>query len=246
MVIYQIRNIVNNKIYVGSSSIFEKRKTRHIYELRNGNHHSSKLQRSFNKYGEESFIFEILETLNSNSKDELLEKEQEYLDKLKPELNGWHFAKIPLNHQFCKEWKKAWKKGVQKKITQYDLGGHKIADWNSIKECGEALGISANQISGCCQGLKKTAKGFRFSYMGQPIVYKRKSRARYTPIQRKKSWSKHSANTKYNVTHEGKTIEIVNLKKFCEGIDISVSSAYNVINGKQKSTKGYIFSRAKK
>ena len=59
--IYQIRNLVNGKVYVGSAVNLQHRRREHRSDLRNGNHHSIKLQRAYNKYGESSFAFEILE-----------------------------------------------------------------------------------------------------------------------------------------------------------------------------------------
>jgi len=84
-VIYQIRNILNNKIYIGSSVLFEKRKINHLNCLRKNKHVNIILQNSWNKYGEENFIFEILEEVFD--KNILIEREQSYLDKLQPEFN---------------------------------------------------------------------------------------------------------------------------------------------------------------
>lgn len=62
--IYQIKNLINNKIYIGSTiRPLYKRKYEHFSELRNNEHCNTYLQRSFNKYGEENFSFTILETL---------------------------------------------------------------------------------------------------------------------------------------------------------------------------------------
>ena len=49
--IYQIKNTLNGKVYVGSAKDFEKRWKRHFKDLENGVHSSIKFQRSFNKHG---------------------------------------------------------------------------------------------------------------------------------------------------------------------------------------------------
>ena len=49
--IYKIENIVNKRIYIGSTKNYEKRKDTHFRTLRNNNHHNDFLQRSFNKHG---------------------------------------------------------------------------------------------------------------------------------------------------------------------------------------------------
>ncbi len=59
--IYTITNLVNNKIYVGKSVDYQRRLWDHKYELRKNIHNNRYLQRSFNKYGENSFEFELLE-----------------------------------------------------------------------------------------------------------------------------------------------------------------------------------------
>jgi group I intron endonuclease len=59
--IYKIENIVNGKIYVGSSIDISKRFYKHLWMLRKGVHDNCHLQNSFNEYGENSFKFSILE-----------------------------------------------------------------------------------------------------------------------------------------------------------------------------------------
>lgn len=78
--VYKIINKVNNKYYIGSSNNIHKRWNEHKRTLNENKHHSQYLQRSWNKYGPESFDFLIIES-NINEKD-LLIKEQEYLNKV--------------------------------------------------------------------------------------------------------------------------------------------------------------------
>lgn len=58
--IYQIKNILNNKVYVGSVKDFEKRWKRYFKDLEKGCYFFIKFQRFFNKYGNvfECFILE--------------------------------------------------------------------------------------------------------------------------------------------------------------------------------------------
>src|SRR5271166_3149498 len=83
--IYEIVNIKNNKRYIGSAIDFRRRKRNHLNLLRKQKHHSIKLQNSFNKYGENSFQFNVIEKLFE--KERLIGREQYYLDNIKPELN---------------------------------------------------------------------------------------------------------------------------------------------------------------
>ena len=82
--IYQIYNKINNKSYIGSSVRLNKRWKRHLTDLKCNVHHSLALQRAHNKYGCDNFEFLILEYCEN---EQLLEREQYYLDSLKPEYN---------------------------------------------------------------------------------------------------------------------------------------------------------------
>lgn len=62
--IYKIINVINNKFYVGSAVDFKRRKTRHFSELRTNKHNNRHLQSAWNKYGEQSFVFVIVEQLS--------------------------------------------------------------------------------------------------------------------------------------------------------------------------------------
>jgi group I intron endonuclease len=83
--IYKITNIVNNKFYIGSSKKLNKRLIDHFSRLRNNSHKNKHLQDSFNKYGEVNFQIDILEEFENITAEELLDKEQEYLDSI----NDW-------------------------------------------------------------------------------------------------------------------------------------------------------------
>ena len=66
--IYRIRNLTNNKFYIGSAVNLNKRKNQHFHYLRNNKHHNKPLQNSYNKYGESSFIFNMTAVLKGYRK----------------------------------------------------------------------------------------------------------------------------------------------------------------------------------
>lgn len=68
--IYSITNIINNKIYIGQSVEIEQRWKRHKRELNQNKHINEYLQRSWNKYGEDLFVFEIIEKCDVNELDD--------------------------------------------------------------------------------------------------------------------------------------------------------------------------------
>lgn len=77
--IYKIINKSNGKFYIGSSNNIQLRWNIHKSELRRNTHHNNYLQHAWNKYGEDNFIFEIIEII---PKGKLIESEQKYLDKI--------------------------------------------------------------------------------------------------------------------------------------------------------------------
>lgn len=87
--VYVIKNNVNGKQYVGSSIDLRMRRIQHFSKLRCGKHVNSHLQNAYNKYGSEAFEFEILEIIEitDNIKESLLNREQFWIDNLKPEYN---------------------------------------------------------------------------------------------------------------------------------------------------------------
>jgi group I intron endonuclease len=65
--IYKIINVVNNKFYVGSAVDLKRRKTRHFSELRTGKHNNRYLQAAWVKYGEQAFVFVVVEELSDDA-----------------------------------------------------------------------------------------------------------------------------------------------------------------------------------
>lgn len=93
--IYKITCIINNKCYVGSSINIRNRWSEHKSKLKKNKHHSIFLQRSWNKYKERNFIFEIVEECEK-TKEIILEREQFYIDSLSPSFNILKIAGSPL------------------------------------------------------------------------------------------------------------------------------------------------------
>ena len=81
--IYKIINNINGKFYVGSAKDIDKRWYDHKRELMLNIHRNPKLQHSWNHHGEDEFVFEMLEE-TSPDQQILFEREQYYLDTLKP------------------------------------------------------------------------------------------------------------------------------------------------------------------
>ena len=95
--IYKILNIVNNKVYVGSSVDIKRRWKSHLNKLKHSKHPNSHLQHAWNKYGEESFAFYIKEEVIFE--DILLKREGYWQDFYKSYNNdfGYNMNRVDEN-----------------------------------------------------------------------------------------------------------------------------------------------------
>ncbi len=90
MGVFQIRNKVNGKILIGSSSNLPAILNRFKTELRMGNCRNASLQKDWNEFGPEAFVFEELEILkplddpNYEAAEDLRFLEELWIEKLKP------------------------------------------------------------------------------------------------------------------------------------------------------------------
>lgn len=75
--IYKITHVSSEKMYIGSAVSIRRRITTHKHSLKKGSHHSQKLQRAWNKYGEDAFEFK---TVLVCSRENLLMYEQTCID----------------------------------------------------------------------------------------------------------------------------------------------------------------------
>jgi len=177
-VIYMIKNISTDKVYIGSSIHgLTKRKRCHITNLKKNKHHSIKLQRAWNKYGEDSFIFEIVETC---SNENILLQEQYYIDKYNSYSSGYNATPVAGN---CsgREVKKETrlkisnslkgrkvtrteehnkKLGVtrRKKVILFNNLGETIQEFESVNSAANYLQVSQGNISSNCLGINKSKK----------------------------------------------------------------------------------------
>jgi group I intron endonuclease len=81
--IYKITNTTNKKFYIGSAKDIDHRWYCHTNDLNANRHVNPKFQNAWHKYGESSFTFEIIESVEPKP-ELLLEREDHYLQLLKP------------------------------------------------------------------------------------------------------------------------------------------------------------------
>ncbi len=88
MGIYQIRNIVNDKVLIGSSLDLPGILNRHKFQLKMGGHPNKALQADWNEFGAESFAFEIVDEITPKEgrdhREELEFLEELWLEKSQP------------------------------------------------------------------------------------------------------------------------------------------------------------------
>lgn len=86
MGIYKITCLETNDFYIGSTeTYFAQRWSVHKSQLRAATHRNYLLQELYNKHGLKSFVFEVIEVVDS--KEFLFIREQYYMDILRPSLN---------------------------------------------------------------------------------------------------------------------------------------------------------------
>lgn len=161
--VYQIRNVINGKIYLGSTSRrFSQRKAEHFKNLRKGLHKNRHLQNAWNKYGSKNFVFEIIEVCD---KEKCVEREQHYLCTLHPQYNHRPNAASNLG---CKWNDNQWKKCLPKKGREsFFFSGEFFKFRNLISgeevtlpkfEFSEKYSIDPSHVTKICNGKVKTAK----------------------------------------------------------------------------------------
>jgi hypothetical protein len=87
--VYQIRNTQNQKVFVTATPNFKTINGRRLM-LKGGSHKNRQLQEEWNQFGEDAFVFEVLEVLEEKKEgyfdkaDELKKLEEKWIEKLHP------------------------------------------------------------------------------------------------------------------------------------------------------------------
>lgn len=145
--VYAISNKVNGKTYVGSALSLRGRMLTHRSCLRRGTHDNTHLQRSWNRYGENSFRFDVLQTC---SPDRLILCEQKWIDFLDSAVRKHGYNLCPtagslLGHRHSEETRALYRK--QRKGTVPVAATRAAAIANRGKKRSPEIGakISASQ-----------------------------------------------------------------------------------------------------
>lgn len=126
--IYKIANKITNDFYIGSAVNLYSRLSTHKANLKNQKHPNNYLQNVFNKYGLDNLFFEIIETVKD--KNELIEREQFYIDTLNPEYNIRKIANSNLGLKHSRETKLKMSKANKGNKSRL---GHKNSEKHKLK-----------------------------------------------------------------------------------------------------------------
>lgn len=155
--IYLITNLVNNKVYVGSSVDLLKRYKEHEYYLKKNKHHNMHLQRAWDKYGENNFSFSILEIVFE--KNELIEREQYWMDFYNVSEKGYNINPVAGSNLGRKNPEDDLEKFMysqknNRPILQIDFNGNIVREWYSLGEIAKILNVGITIVKSRLVGNK--------------------------------------------------------------------------------------------
>lgn len=224
MGVYMIKNIINNKIYIGSSFNVYQRWKRHLNELKQNKHHSLKLQRSYNKYGINNFVFEILEIC---SQDLLSEREQFWINHFNSYKNGYNVSFSTTKPMLGRKHTEETKKIMSEKRIGIKLKKETKEKLSSINK-GKKYDIYTEERN---TKISKSLKGRKSPLAG---------------IKKSKDFIEKHYKKINQFTKDGCFIqEWESISHCAKFLKIDVSSISKVCLGKLKSTSNFKFSYAK-
>lgn len=180
--VYFIRCNITNKEYIGSSKNIQLRITKHFNELFNHIHSNKSLQKDFDEYGYNEFVFDVYEICKDK---ELLIKEREkqifigienlYNDKISnyyvsEELKN-KYANVSKDTHKTIQYREKMSKLKSNYIMQYEIDVvnqryNPIKMYNNMEEVLDNNPTFKGQpIRGVCNGSKKSAYGFYWRYV---------------------------------------------------------------------------------
>lgn len=253
--IYEIKNVLNGDCYIGSSVDTEDRKRRHFRDLNKQCHHSTILQRAFNKYGSENFKFSIIEECEENC---LIEKEQYYLDNKNPKYNISKMAGGGcLGYKHSEETKEKLRKQALDNSTKPPESTWKdrqesvlMLDYNTLEILNifESLSAAcrfvgkdstfASTISNCCKNKRYSAYGYRWAFKEEDISILR-TKKEIVPWNKGKNVKSSKRKKVYQYDLAGNFLKEWNSVKEAE-LEIG-KGVGNCARGKSKTSNGFIW-----
>jgi group I intron endonuclease len=207
--IYIWLNTINFKVYVGKTINFKNRLKSHKKLLRKNKHFNSHLQNAWNQYGENSFIFKIIEECKT---DLLGIKEIFWVNCLKALNREFGYN----NEMPTEEGGKIVSKETREKLSKTNKG-------NPCPTKGRP----------CSDHTKKLISNANRGKVGpnRGIPMRQETKDKLSTIHAKKIYQFLNPN--------GDIIEITNLRKFCRDNNLERSNMQKVFKGEIFSCKGW-------
>jgi group I intron endonuclease len=184
--IYTITNTVNNKLYVGYSITLSNRKWDHWKLLKKRTHPNIHLQRAWDVYGEENFMYEILVECE---KEHLPSEEHYWATMLNVHDDNYGYNIKPTHPYGVAGLSEETKRKIsvanskrqdlsnKRKVLQFDLSGNFIKEWLSVWDVYLSTGLHYASITQCCKGLSNKSHGYiwkyKDKYTGDNVVKRR-------------------------------------------------------------------------
>ena len=153
--VYKITNLINKKIYIGSSNNPERRWKEHKANSKNKNSiaYNYPLYRAFRKYGVKNFYFEIIAT-NFKNRYEMEEYEKQQIQKYQSDKQGYNQSSETHNALSDEQIRDS----LKTKVVAINIDDLSQTIFNSISEAAIALNTDRGSIHACIRGDKRHSK----------------------------------------------------------------------------------------
>jgi hypothetical protein len=176
--IYRFTNKINGKAYVGQSINIDERRRTHFYITRSGKLPKSDnnvFHRAILKYGEDVFVFDILETLSRDevkqNKEIINQAEIKWIKRLGTmSPNGYNTKSGGGQNVFMAESVKMQMRESHKGKHFYKRNNREVMcieskiRYGSVAEAARAYKVSSTAIRLCCDGRNNKAGGVHWCY----------------------------------------------------------------------------------
>lgn len=214
--VYVIRNTVNDKVYVGTTTeTLHRRFGQHKRAAMRGNT-ECRMYDAMRLFGIDKFFIEELENCDSSISHE---REGFWIGALNTIKNGYNSVH------------------TNRAIIMLNLKGEIISEFKSITHLCKELGVYTNEVHDCFNG-----KQFRL--LGNIIMYKDTySNALFNTILEKAKASRQvDRGRHFNVYKDGVLVETFNSRAYCaEYFNLIPQRIGQCLLGRQKEHKGYTF-----
>ena len=246
--IYRITCIATGKIYIGSAINLWKRWKVHRRELNRGRHHNPILQNAWNKYGKESFVFEVLELVLPIS---LTAREQYWLDTVKPfSRKGFNVDRVagsPLGRKHTPE--------TRAKLREINLGkpgtrlGAKATPESRAKMSASHLGkphseAHRRKVSEARTGKthrQETKEKIRQAKLGHAVSEATRAKLSAASKNQSRDPAMYASRMKTIIATapDGTEYFVQGIGRFCREHHLNQSSLMRVAQGKQSQHRGW-------